>query len=163
MPAAEFIARITQHIPDKGFQMVRYYGWYSNRSRGQRAKEQAASEEGEPQARGGEMLIDIREYRPRRIPSPTWRECIKRVWEVDPLRCPRCGTEMKIISFITEDDVVRHILEHLGKWEAKKPLPPPQRPPPEEEERPVAADTWDEAFQPAPADELYFMDPVYPD
>jgi len=31
-PAAEFIARITQHIPDKGFQMVRYYGWYSNLS-----------------------------------------------------------------------------------------------------------------------------------
>jgi len=109
------------------------------------------------------MLIDIREHRPRRIPSPTWRECIKRVWEVDPLRCPRCGTEMKIISFITEDDVVRHILEHLGKWEAKKPLPPAQRPPPEEEERPVAAASWDEAFQPAPADDLYFMDSIYPD
>jgi len=25
--AEEFIAAITQHIPDKGFQMVRYYGW----------------------------------------------------------------------------------------------------------------------------------------
>jgi len=70
---------------------------------------------------------------------------------------------MKIISFITEDDVVRHILEHLGKWEAKKPLPPAQRPPPEEEERPVAAASWDEAFQPAPADDLYFMDSIYPD
>jgi hypothetical protein len=28
---------ITRHIPDKGFQMVRYYGWYSNRARGERA------------------------------------------------------------------------------------------------------------------------------
>jgi len=27
----------------------------------------------------------------------------------------------------------------------------------------VTADAWDEAFQPAPADELFFMDPVYPD
>jgi hypothetical protein len=27
--AEDFIAAITQHIPDKGFQMVRYYGWYS--------------------------------------------------------------------------------------------------------------------------------------
>ena len=36
--AEEFIAAITQHIPDKGFQMVRYYGWYSNRARGERAK-----------------------------------------------------------------------------------------------------------------------------
>ena len=23
----DFIARITQHIPDKSFQLVRYYGW----------------------------------------------------------------------------------------------------------------------------------------
>ena len=37
--AAEFIAAITQHIPDKSFQLVRYYGWYSNRSRGDRRKE----------------------------------------------------------------------------------------------------------------------------
>jgi hypothetical protein len=39
VPAEEFIARVTQHIPEKGFQMVRYYGWYSNRSMGQRHKE----------------------------------------------------------------------------------------------------------------------------
>ncbi len=58
---------------------------------------------------------------------------------------------------------VRHILEHLGKWEARKPLLPAHRPPPEKEDRPAVADTWDEAFQPAPADELYFMNPLYPD
>lgn len=29
---AEFIAAITQHIPEKSFQMVRFYGWYSNKS-----------------------------------------------------------------------------------------------------------------------------------
>jgi len=32
LPAEEFMARVTQHIPEKGFQMVRYYAWYSNRS-----------------------------------------------------------------------------------------------------------------------------------
>ena len=36
--AGEFIAAITQHIPEKGLQLVRYYGWYSNKSRGLRAK-----------------------------------------------------------------------------------------------------------------------------
>ena len=30
----DFIAAITQHIPDKSFQLVRYYGWYSNKMRG---------------------------------------------------------------------------------------------------------------------------------
>ena len=29
---------ITQHIPDPGMQMVRYYGWYSNKARGQHGK-----------------------------------------------------------------------------------------------------------------------------
>jgi hypothetical protein len=36
--ACDFIAAITQHIPDKRFQMVRYYGWYSNKMRGQRSR-----------------------------------------------------------------------------------------------------------------------------
>jgi len=30
----DFIAAITQHIPDKSVQLVRYYGWYSNKMRG---------------------------------------------------------------------------------------------------------------------------------
>jgi hypothetical protein len=34
--APDFLAAITQHIPDKGAQMMRYYGWYSNKMRGLR-------------------------------------------------------------------------------------------------------------------------------
>jgi Putative transposase len=41
----DFIAAVTQHIPDKGFQLVRYYGWYSNKARGVRAKTDAAQAE----------------------------------------------------------------------------------------------------------------------
>ena len=33
----------------------------------------------------------------------------------------KCGSEMKIISFINEVDVIRKILEHLGLWEEKTP------------------------------------------
>ncbi len=36
--AEEFIAAITQHIPNKFSQLVRYFGFYSNKSRGMRAK-----------------------------------------------------------------------------------------------------------------------------
>jgi hypothetical protein len=38
----DLIARITQHIPDKSFQLVRFYGWYSNKMRGQRLKKTGA-------------------------------------------------------------------------------------------------------------------------
>ena len=36
--ACDFIAAITQHIADKRFQMMHYYGYYSNKMRGQRRK-----------------------------------------------------------------------------------------------------------------------------
>ncbi len=37
------------------------------------------------------------------------------------MECPKCGSEMKIISFIIESEVIRKILEHLGVWEEKTP------------------------------------------
>lgn len=34
----DFLAEVTQHIPNRGEHQLRYYGWYSNKMRGQRAK-----------------------------------------------------------------------------------------------------------------------------
>ncbi len=123
--ANEFIASITQHIPDKNFQLVRYYGWYSNKMRGQRLKsEQAEHDEQLDQSPDEIEILDVAGYKPRRIPSPTWRECIKKIWEVDPLECPKCHGEMKIISFITEKPVIKKILEHLSLWQETQRTPP---------------------------------------
>ena len=33
-----FIAEVTQHIPESGQHLIHYYGWYSNKSRGLRAR-----------------------------------------------------------------------------------------------------------------------------
>jgi hypothetical protein len=117
--AEEFIATITQHIPDKHFQMVRYYGWYSSRSRGDRIKAGLLRPGDEPPQ--GEnanevTVLDISDYQPPRVSSRTWRELIKKIWEVDPLTCPRCGHDMKIISLIHEPAVIERILRHLGLW-----------------------------------------------
>jgi len=38
-PALEWLAAMCSHIPNRGEQMVRYYGYYSNASRGKRLKE----------------------------------------------------------------------------------------------------------------------------
>jgi hypothetical protein len=32
--------------------------------------------------------------------SRTWAMLIKRIYEVDPLACPKCGGVMKVVSFI---------------------------------------------------------------
>jgi hypothetical protein len=38
-PAVEWLATMCTHIPNRGEQMVRYYGYYSNVTRGKRQKE----------------------------------------------------------------------------------------------------------------------------
>ncbi len=40
-----------------------------------------------------------------------------KVYETDPLTCPKCQGEMRIISFIDQPDVIKKILQHLGLWE----------------------------------------------
>ena len=124
----DFIAAITQHIPDKSFQLVRYYGWYSNKMRGQRAKREAA--EAQPDAGKAIQVIDVSEHLPRRIPSAKWRELIKKVWEADPLICPRCSKEMRIVALIDQAAVIERILRHLGLWEQGVRVTPSTGPPP---------------------------------
>jgi len=60
-----------------------------------------------------------------------WRECIKKIWEVDPLTCKHCGGEMKIISFIYERAVIKKILVHLHLYSEPKQQRAPPAPEPE--------------------------------
>ena len=52
---------------------------------------------------------------------------IKRVFEVDPLSCPRCGSRMNVVAFIDppQGDVIEKILRHCGLWQASAPRAPP--------------------------------------
>ena len=108
--------------------------------------------------------LDVSTYKHRRIPPKTWRECIKKVWEVDPLECSRCHAEMNIISFITEKDVIRKILEHLNLWPQQSTKA--GRAPPELNPAHIVRETnYGEPFDdgwPEPGDE-FFMDDVYSD
>jgi hypothetical protein len=111
----EFLAEVTQHIPNRGEHQIRYYGWYSNKKRGMRQSKKAVAVAGlsEPDSAF------------RKKCRMTWAALIKCVYEVDPLKCPKCGGEMKIVSFIEEDAVIRKILRHCGLWKEPMPRPPP--------------------------------------
>ncbi len=123
----DFIAAITQHIPDKSFQLVRYYGWYSNKMRGQRGKRTA--EDAQAVAGNAMEVIDVSEHKSRRIPSAKWRELIKKVWEADPLLCPRCSHEMRSVALLDDRAVIERILRHLGLWEQGVRVSPARAPP----------------------------------
>jgi len=62
--------------------------------------------------------------------NSAWATFIQKVYEIDPLECPRCSGPMRVISFITDPLVVRRILEHLGLWLANaRPVPRAHSPP----------------------------------
>ena len=58
-----------------------------------------------------------------------WAQLLARVYEIDPLRCPSCHGEMRIVSFLTDPPVVRQILEHLDLPVRAPPLAPARGPP----------------------------------
>jgi hypothetical protein len=43
-----------------------------------------------------------------------WSYFIRKVYETDPLICPKCQGVMRIISFIDQPDVIKKIFQHLG-------------------------------------------------
>ena len=48
---------------------------------------------------------------------------MKQVYEGDPLSCPKCGTEMKVIALIEgrQTAVVEKFLRLCGLWEEERP------------------------------------------
>ena len=119
----DFLAEVTQHIPEMGEHLIRYYGWHSNKKRGQRAKRQPEPAEGDA---ASPRPPSAREARKR------WAALIQQVYETNPLACPKCGSEMKIIAFIErrQTEVVEKILRHCGLWEEAPARAPPSVPEP---------------------------------
>jgi hypothetical protein len=118
--ACEWLAAMCSHIPNRGEQMVRYYGYYSNVSRGNRQKKKTDA--------AIPCIIEADAASPAQ--RKAWARLIQKIYEVDPLTCPQCKAAMKIISFIDQPGVVKQILQHLGLWEMQKRPPPKINPPP---------------------------------
>jgi hypothetical protein len=111
--ALEWLAAMSSHIPDKGEQMVLYYGYYSNVCRGRRQKKNQEGvipyiiEQGE----------NSKEYR------RNWARLIQKIYEVDPLACPRCQGKMSIISFIENEELITKDIGTFGALANKKKAP----------------------------------------
>jgi hypothetical protein len=103
------------HVPNKGEQMVRYYGYYSNVGRGKREKQN-----------WDELIPSVLESdESSKERRKNWARLIQKIYGVDPLTCPKCSGKMKVISVIENKEVIRKILKHLRLWEVK-PRPPPR-------------------------------------
>jgi hypothetical protein len=118
----EFIARITDHIPETGQQLVRNWGYYANASRAKRRRESGTQNSNEDSQHGQDKSDANRQ---RRL---SWAKMIQKVYEVDPLLCTFCGGEIKIISFITKSKTIKKILDAMHV-PSQKPEPLAHSPP----------------------------------
>jgi hypothetical protein len=80
---------------------------------------------------GGVTMVEPQRFS-RADARRRWAELIRLVYEVDPLECPRCGGEMRVIALIHEPAVIDKILRHLrnkgrdgraGPWSTGPPGP----------------------------------------
>ena len=124
------LAALTAFIPDKGFQLARYYGYYSNKARGKRRRQNA-----EPAIPGAASCPDaVQDDDFRRFCRRAWVRLIRKVYLVNPLTRPKCGGRLRILSFIENASVIEKILRQLKLWN------PPERPPPLRRSTTLAAD-----------------------
>ena len=88
-------------------------------------------------------------------PSSTWARLIHRFFEVDPLRCRKCGAEMRLIAFIADFRQVSRILEQIGEQTLR---PPPLTV--------ITSPSWlsrAEVVDYIPDVDAYVQNPIYPD
>ena len=92
--ALEWLAAMGSHVPGRGQQSVRYYGFLSNSARGRRRKD----EKEDPLPTVLEPEISSEGFGK----NSTWARLIQKVYEVNPLCCPKCSGQMRVISFIND-------------------------------------------------------------
>ena len=144
---------MVSHVPDKNQHTVRFYGAYSNRSRGkarQIGREAMIPDVLEPE-------ISSTEFR------RNWARLIRKIHEVDPLCCPKCQGRMKVISVIENEQVIEKILKHLGLWNVKaRPPPKTSTPHPNVQLDNVYFHESRVDSQVPPCEDYLFHDPEYP-
>ena len=117
----EFIARVITQIPEPRKHGLRYFGAYASRTRVFRKKHGLTLHP----LRDNDNSKAEPELSPKKRAAmrKSWARLIKRVYQVDPLKC-ECGGTLHVIAFITEHKVIRKILDHLDRRNRYSRAPP---------------------------------------
>lgn len=106
IPALEFMERLIQHIPEKNFKMIRYYGIYARHRESDKHLFKAIPKEKH------KLLLSLNR----------WRESMAISFGYDPLQCSCCGNKMSLLDIYyknkrvsLEDLYERARLEHFPR------------------------------------------------
>ena len=131
----EFIGLAAQHIPVPRVRLIRYFGLYSSKSRGKwydwehvtkHAPDGWRVQNGLEKQEDDNEIDDIRDVDDvsHKKSKASWARLIAKIYEVDPMICAQCGSEMRVISIITSENEIRKILRHLVKTGKSPPNEP---------------------------------------
>lgn len=91
----EFIDRFVQHIPDKHFRMINFYGFLANRVRGQWLPK----------------IYVLLNQTVEAVKTVRWRDLQKLAFGTDPLLCILCGSPL-IFAGITRGKSAAQLRQH---------------------------------------------------
>jgi hypothetical protein len=106
--ASEFIEKLAALVPAPRANLVRYHGIFGPAAKWRPliVPSPAKSEPDDTTCRDAYSVSRPRDY--------SWAELMRRVFEIDVLKCERCGGRSRIIAAIHPPDTTRKILECLG-------------------------------------------------
>lgn len=122
-----FLERLAVLVPRPRVNLVLYHGLLAPRA----AWRAEVVPGGAPSATTT-PLVDEPDSDITRRPSArgaSWADLMRRAFEVDVLKCPRCSGRLRLIALIEASAVARRILTHLA-LPADVPRPSPARAPP---------------------------------
>lgn len=102
LSAEEFIAKFISHIPDVNFRIIRYYGFLSNRKRGESLPE---------------VLSLLHQKVEEQTPPPSYNSLMEENFDVNPLKCTLCNSIMFTASIqfgITSSKKLLHFHRELA-------------------------------------------------
>jgi len=105
----DFISKLVALIPRPRANVLRFHGVYAPHAR-LRARVVPESQP-PPQDRPCDGCADSPKRQDHRL---AWAELLARVFSVDVYSCPRCGSRMSRIAWITDSEAIKRILRAVG-------------------------------------------------
>jgi hypothetical protein len=129
----DLIAKLAALVPPPRFNLVRYHGILAPASRW-RSRIVPSDVEGSdsghcPVCNTGKQEKkssgeDVQKPNHCHQRNYSWAELLKMVFEIDVLKCPKCGGRMRILCAINPPDAIRKILDCLGLPSRAPPIYP---------------------------------------
>jgi hypothetical protein len=126
----EFLARLSLHIPNHYEHLERFYGRYSPVTRGALKEVKVEEILNEPDTDNSQSNELTHFFSKSSLSKSSWASCIKLVYEINPMECPECKGQMKIIAFIKNHREIEKILDsaRLPRYRAPPPFAPQVQP-----------------------------------